>query len=238
MSPARHVPSTRRARGFGLVETMVAVAVGLFLSLVVAVAFGSTRVTFLSQGQLAQLQDQERLVLSMLTTTTENAGYYPDPVNRTAAEALPADNTYGPLAAGRGIWSESNPAGFERLLTRYVSAGGDGLMDCLGGTYAVATTIVNEFTVNARGELQCSVNGNAAVALASGVSGFDVRYGVDTDGDGNPDRYLDAAAMTPPWWTSARVVLVTVAFLNPLAGQPGQPPTVSWTQTVRLMNET
>jgi type IV pilus assembly protein PilW len=227
----------RVARGFGLVETMVAMTIGLFLALAVAVSFGSTRSTFLSQGQLGELQDQTRLAMSMLTNSIENAGYYPDPVANDAFMALPADNTIVALAAGQSVWSALTPSGSDRLVTRYRSAGGDGLMDCLGGVYAVPTLIVNDYTVNAAGELRCSVNGGAAVTLASRVRQFTVQYGVDTDSDAAIDRYVASAAMTPALRPSTRVQRLTLVFDNPMAGQAGQPERFERVLLVRQMNE-
>lgn len=233
-SPARRGPG---ARGFGLVETMVAMAVGLFLALAMAVSFGSTRGTFLSQGQLGELQDQTRLALTMLNASVENAGYYPNPVTDDPATALPPDNVLGTFAAGQSLWSTAGAGGSDRLVTRYRSAGGDGLLDCLGGAYAAPTLIVNSFTVSAAGELQCSVNGAAAVTLASRVERFTVQYGVDTDSDAAIDRYVASAAMTPALRPTARVLRLTLVFTNPMAGQPGQPANFQRVLHVRQMNE-
>ena len=211
--------------------------IGLFLALAVAVSFGSTRSAFLSQGQLGELQDQTRLAFSMLTTSIENAGYYPDALNDNAFTALPADNSIGTLAAGQGVWSGLQASGSDRLVTRYLSGGGDGLMDCLGGVYAARTLIVNDFSVNAGGELQCSVNGAAAVTLAARVTGFSVQYGVDTDSDAAIDRYLASSSMTAALRPTTRVLRITLTFENPMAGQPGQPAGFEHVLLVRQMNE-
>lgn len=236
MSP-RLKPARRRLRGFGLIETLVAMTIGLFLALAVAVSFGSTRGTFLSQGQLGELHDQTRLALSMLNNSVENAGYYPDPVTVDAFTALPPDNTTGAMAAGQSVWSGTTPGGSDRLVARYRTAGGDGLMDCLGGQYAGPTLIVNDFTVNDAGELCCSVNGGEAVTLASRVRRFTVQYGVDTDSDAAIDRYVSTADLTPALQPSARVLRLTLQFDNPMAGQPGQPERFERLLLVRRMNE-
>jgi type IV pilus assembly protein PilW len=227
----------RGARGFGLVESLVALTVGLFLALAVAVSFGSTRGAFLAQGQLGELHDQTRLTMSMLTHSIENAGYYPDPVGDDAFTSLPPDGAIATLAAGQGVWSGVTAGGSDRLVTRYRSAGGDGLMDCTGGLHAAPTLIVNDFSVSDAGELQCSVNGAPAVALATRVRRFTVQYGVDTDGDAAIDRYVASAAMTPALRPTTRVLRVTIVFDNPMAGQAGQPDRFERVLLVRQMNE-
>src|SRR5258705_13046112 len=114
--------------GFGLVELLIAIAIALFLLLGVSVAFINMKTAFTSQDQLAQLQDSERLALTVLTTTVQSAGYYPDPVLATAADNLPAaTGGYGTFADGQGIvgTTGTSPAS-DTLTTRYVSASGDG----------------------------------------------------------------------------------------------------------------
>jgi type IV pilus assembly protein PilW len=233
---ARGTCTRRCSRGFGLVEGLVAMTIGLFLALAVAVSFGSTRSAFLSQGQLGELQDETRLAFSMLTTSIENAGYHPDPLNEDAFTVLPPDSSIG-MAAGQGVWSVLQASGRDRLVTRYLSGGGDGLMDCLGGVYAARTLIVNDFTVNAGGELQCSVNGGAAVTLAARVTGFNVQYGVDTDSDAAIDRYVASSAMTAALRPTTRVLRITLVFENPMDGQAGQPASFEHVLMVRQMNE-
>jgi type IV pilus assembly protein PilW len=239
----------RTQAGLGLIELMVAATIGLFIALAIAVVYGYVKQAFNSQDQLSQLQDNERLALTMLSSTVELAGYFPDPLVSTAANDMPAvSGTYGTLAAGQGIVGATGVApASDTIATRYVSASGDGLMDCLGQTYASGSNqvIVNYLSVNASNELTCavSVNGgalSAATALVSNVSSVSVLYGTDTSAppSGNPTRYLTATAVTAgPLWAQVKTARITLSLLNPFAGQPGQPATISWVQTVNLMNK-
>lgn len=239
----------RTQAGLGLIELMVAATIGLFIALAIAVVYGNVKQAFNSQDQLAQLQDNERLALTMLSSTVELAGYFPDPLVSTAAIDMPAaSGTYGALAAGQGIVGVTGAApASDTITTRYVSASGDGLMDCLGQTYASGANqvILNYLSVNASNELTCavSVNGgalSAATALVSNVSGLSVLYGTDTSAppSGNPTRYLTATAVTAgTLWAQVKTARITLSLLNPFAGQPGQPATISWVQTVNLMNK-
>jgi type IV pilus assembly protein PilW len=243
---ARRLHGARTQRGLGLVELMVALLIGLFLLAGLGVLFLNMKQAFTSQDQLSQLQDNERLVLTVLTTTVQAAGYYPDPLVNTAATDLPAATGagYGSFAAGQGMVGLAGAAGASDTLTsRYVTASGDGLMDCLGNVNPASSgatkLVMNTFTVSAAGELLCSTDGGTtATPLVGGVSALKVVYATDTAGDGTALQYLDAAAVTShSWWPQVRTARITVTLANPFAAQPGQPPSIAWTQVVNLMNK-
>ncbi len=240
----RHpVPTSRRNRqvGFGLVELMVAVTIGLFMLGGIGAVFLNLKQTFTSQDALARLQDNERLALIMLTTTIEASGYFPDPMSSTAAADLPATTgSYGNLAAGQGLVGLSGGSS-DSITTRFTTNSGDGLMNCLGqvNTTGAKQVFVNTFAVSAANELLCSTDGGVTTtAIVGGVSSLSVLYGTDTNGAGTAYSYLNAAAVTTAGlWSRVKTARVTVAFVNPFASQTGQPPTISWTQTIALMNK-
>ena len=60
-------PTSRRQRGFGLIEFMIAVFIGLFLLGGLAVVLQMTSNIFGSQTGLSLLQDEERLGMNLLT---------------------------------------------------------------------------------------------------------------------------------------------------------------------------
>ena len=231
----------RRAQsGFGLVELMVAVTIGLFMLGGIGAVFLNLKQTFTSQDALARLQDNERLALIMLTTTIEASGYFPDPASSTAAADLPASSgSYGNLAAGQGLVGLSGTS--DSITTRFATNSGDGLMNCLGqvNTSGTKQVFLNTFSVSAANELLCSTDGGATTtAIVGGVSSLSVLYGTDTNGVGTATSYLDAATVTAGGlWSRVKSARVTVTFVNPFATQAGQPPTVGWTQTISLMNK-
>lgn len=234
-------------RGLGLVELMVALLIGLFLLAGLGALFLNMKQAFTSQDQLSQLQDNERLVLTVLTTTVQAAGYYPDPLVNTPATDLPAATGagYGSFAAGQGVVGMTGSSGASDTITsRYVTASGDGLMDCLGNVNPAASgankLVMNTFTVSAANELLCSTDGGTTTTpLVGGVTSLKVLYATDTAGDGTALQYLDAAAVTShSWWPQVRTARITVTLANPFAAQPGQPASVAWTQVVNLMNKT
>ena len=231
----------RRQSGLGLVELLVAVTIGLFILAGLSAVFLNMKQAFTSQDQLAQLQDNERLLLTVLTTTIQSAGYFPDPLANTAASALPAatGGAYGDFAAGQGVVGLSGTS--DTITARYMTASADGVMNCLGNvnTSGANQLVTNTFSISAANELQCSTDGGTTnTPLVSGVTSMTVLYGTDTLGDGQALQYLGAAAVTTnSWWPQVRTARITVNLANPFAAQAGQPATIAWTQVINLMNK-
>jgi len=223
------------------VEILVAMAIALFMLSALTAIFLSMRSTFVDQDELAQLQDNERLALTVLTSIIQSAGYFPDPMNQLAVEALPpsAGHAYGDFDAGQAVVGTSGEFGASDTLTaRFATASGDGILNCHGqaNTSGASVVVVNRFAVE-NGALTCALDGGAPMPLVSGVTGLRVLYGTDTVNDGDVDRYLSATAVGEGgFWPHVRTARVTVTFANPYARHPGQPKTLSWTQTIGLMN--
>ena len=80
MNKLRPSPSRSRQAGFTLVEMLVAITIGLVVVFGMTATFVNLKNTFKSQDSLGQLQDNERLALTFLTTAVNEAGYYPNPM--------------------------------------------------------------------------------------------------------------------------------------------------------------
>ena len=239
--------------GFTLIELMVAIALSLFIVAGLSVLFVNLKTTFTSQDQQAQVQDSQRLAMTMLTTTIQSAGYFIDPLNNTQVGALPASVLNNPdgtsFSAAQGIGGTSGTVGpggtSDTLNVRYQTASGDGIMNCLGGSNpssaANPAVWVNSFAVNASNELTCAVNGGSAVALVSNVAQINLLYGVDTTGDGTTDTYLSANAITTAnLWGNVHSAKLTVRFVNLMNSNAGSVVALPqpWVQTISLMNNT
>jgi type IV pilus assembly protein PilW len=241
---------SRRERGFTLVEMMVAVSIGLIIALGFTVSFVNLKATWGTQDKLAQLQDNERLTMSFLTTSIEEAGYFvdstPPGLSKSTAFAVPFNNaTYGNIAAGQFITGTVAAGSVPTSLsTVYQSASGDGRLTCQGATNASGSnvTIRNTFYVDTTAHtLNCLVTSTSSTLtagtapLVSNVDSMSLLYAVDTDADGSADKYLAASAVTD--WSTVKAVRVTVNFINPNAALGGgQAATIPWTQTINLMN--
>jgi len=249
----------RRQRGFTLVEVMVALLIGLFLIGGLLKLVQGNRRTFASQNQLSQLQDAERVAMTMITDVIQTAGYFPDPTTNTATSSLPAA---GAVSAGQALTGTYNAAApGDTLTVRFATTTGDGVLNCLGqsnGTGVVAPTMyTNVFSV-ANGQLLCALNGAAAIALAGTapisltnpalnngvvINKLIVLYGVNATGaDQSVTEYVNASVV--PNWASVISIRVTVEFLNPMWSQAAQaagstvPQYIDFTRVIGVMNQT
>lgn len=247
--PAQHALSARpRLQGFTLVELMVTVAIATFLLFGLATIVGNIRSTSANQALLAQLQDGQRLAVIMMTDVTQGAGYFPNPVANTATD-LPAVGAFAVSQAVSGTHANGANSPGDQLSVRYMTASGDGILNCHGTSNTTGANVVytNTFSVNALNQLVCDPNdGTGALPLVNGVTNLQVAYGVKRDFavTGNDvDTYLTANQLTAADWLNLTSVTVTVTFVNPLAGQGTsegvqQPGTVSFTRVIDIMNRT
>ncbi|WP_051710464.1 PilW family protein [Andreprevotia chitinilytica] len=249
-------PAVLAQRGFGLLEVMISMTIALLLLLAVSTLFISQRQTYSAQTGLAQLQEKERLAVSLLTNIIQSAGYFPNPTTNTQVTALPVlGTTY--TTPGQYVTGATGGTGSsDTIQVRYQTAPGDGILNCLGnsnptGTGSTNKTYDNAFTVqtvNGTSMLTCALGTNAAAPTAStsanplvdGIQSMKVTYGVDTTGNGSVTQYVDASSVTD--WTSVRSAQLVLVFTNPLyntaaINNNGQPSTVKLTQIVRLMGK-
>jgi len=261
--PARSVLHAARAvRGFTLVELMVTVAIALFLLGGLVTIVGNVREADVNQRALAQLQDQERFALTVITDVVQAGGYFPDSVIWTPASSLLQNGTW---EAGQAILGTPGAAGSaDTLSVRFRTAVNDGVLLCDGGSNTAqgpSHAFTNTFSVQPAaptatppvpGGLYCQVDNLGASAVAPGVLivpgvvGMKVYYGVKRDfafSDYNVDTYLTANQMCSPLlnpcggddWPNVSSVRVILTFGNPLAAQAGQPPTIQFERVIEVM---
>jgi type IV pilus assembly protein PilW len=245
-------------RGFTLVEMMVTVAIALFLLGGLVTLVGNVRQVDINQRGLAQLQDQERFALTVITDVVQAGGYFPDAVLWTPASSLLQTGNW---EAGQAILGTAAIApASDTLSVRFRTALNDDVMLCDGSTntaQGLTHAFTNTFSVQAAappapGGLYCQVDNLGASAAAPGVLivpgvvGMKVYYGVKRDfafTDYNVDTYLTAdqmcSALLNPCgsddWSNVSSVRVILTFTNPLAGQPGQPPTIQFERVIEVM---
>jgi type IV pilus assembly protein PilW len=241
MNDARLVNSHRRRalqRGYSLVEVAVAMAVALFLLGGMFTILQTTRTNSGNQNLLAQLQEQERIAITMLTDVIQQAGYYPNAGTVTPANALPASAAF--TTAGQSIVGGTDAYG-DFVTVRYEGDSSNSVLDCRGSPIANGTIEEMQFRVkplnanpNAPLTLWCTVNGNDA-PLVTNVQSLSISYGVDSSASGSVNAYLPASQMAA-YWTSVYSVKLNVSFTNPLFGQPGQPnQTISFNRVIGVM---
>ncbi|HEY6922335.1 MAG TPA: PilW family protein [Steroidobacteraceae bacterium] len=224
-----HNTAVRRPceRGYSMIELSVALVVALFLLQGLFTILQNTRSASANQNQLAQLQDEQRMSMTMLTDVIQQAGYYPGAYTTDAATALPASALF--LTAGQSVAGSANATASygDTVSVRYQGDPSGRVLDCLGSVIPDGTTEEMTFSVNKLNNsplgLYCSINGAAAVPLIPNVTKMTVTYGVDSNSKGSTNAYLTAAQVTAgTFWNSILSVKVALLFGNPLYGQPGQ----------------
>jgi type IV pilus assembly protein PilW len=242
-------------RGFTLVELSVAVLIGLFLLGGLLTLVQDMRRTFGNQNQQSQMQDNERLAMTILTDVIQAAGYFPNPTFFTITTALPVNPLYPAFQAGQAIAGTHNaaPPG-DTISVQFLTAPNDGIINCTGGTNTTGANqqYVNRFSADALGNLNCKLNIAAPVALISpsglataplsgGVTNLQILYGVKRNlaiVNNNADTFLNASQMTPNDYLNLICVKVTLTFDNTAMRQSqlGQPATIQFTRVITVMS--
>jgi len=231
-------PGHRRAleRGYSMIELSVALLIALFLLSGMFMILQNTKKTSLNQTGLAQLQEQERVAMTMMTDVIQETGYYARPDQSSPTTAFPADGTFG--TAGQYILGSTNASG-DIVTVRYQGDTTNNVLDCLGsaianGSYEDMTFLVKAGTNNGGAlELFCQVGGNNPVPLVPNVHALAITYGVDSTSSGSATMYVPAASVTN--WGSVYSVSLKVTFANPLYPQPGQTQYLNFTRVIGLM---
>jgi type IV pilus assembly protein PilW len=242
-------PRRSEQDGFTIIELMIALLIGLFLAGGLLVLVQDNRRVFGNQNQLAQLQDSERLALSMMTDVIQMAGYFPDPTSNSAQSTMLATTATTPaMVAGQaltGMYSAAVPG--DSITVRYTTSGSDGILTCTGTSSTGAiSTYINTFSVvvNAAGvgQLVCTREDGVQYPLVNGVTNLSVTYGVNTSGSGNNvDSYQTAAQVAAASnWSNVISVQIALTFANPLyaAAPQGQPATIVLQRNIAVMNQT
>ncbi len=155
-----------RSRGFTLVEMLIAILIALFLLGGVMTIVQDTRRATSSQVQSTQLQDSVRLAMSMLSAIIQTSGYFADPLGTPPANALvtAAPFAAGQAVSGTGAFTAAAPG--DTISVRYQTNSGDGILNCAGtaNTTGLPVTYVNTFSLDAAGDLQCTLNSGGVVA--------------------------------------------------------------------------
>jgi len=239
-----------RQRGLTLIELSITMVLALFLLAGLLTILQNTRNAYANENKLSQLQDAERLALTIMTDVIQSAGYYPNPALFSADLSLPAVGSFpaaGSFQVLQGITgTHSTSAPGDSVTVRFTTFPADGILDCIGETNTGASnqTYVNIFKV-VNDQLACSVDGGTTfTGLVGGggnfkVQNLDVSYGVRQGGVGNDNsinRYLHADAMGAADWLAVGAVKIALTFTNPVPGPGGTPATIRLERVIAVMN--
>jgi type IV pilus assembly protein PilW len=232
--------SPRRQCGMSLVEMMVAMTIGLIITVVIANLFVGTKQTYRVQDDLSRMQENLRFAFQTLGRITRQAGYRAD-WNRTLDTVFglgvsPIDGTNGTGANGsdtlivRFQGSGAGTSGAGCLATNSCGGADGRVLDCLGNRvdrqmgpvpspYAPVlnnTFVENWFRVRTGGAnggpaLFCSIDlGTTWVEIVPDIENMQVLYGEKT-GPTAVDRYLPAGTAG---LSMGQVLNVRIALLH------------------------
>ena len=212
------IATSCRQSGLTIVELMISMALGLVVILAVTGLLLSTQSSYAMQDENARLQDTARHAVEIVSRSVRQAAY----VNWDKADApIAATAIANPNIAGldaRGLKSTtpgidapvSAVNGSDVLALRFYGAGDGSILNCAG--FAIPAPASLDSADEDRGwsifhvakdksgepELHCKYHGASgwtSDAIARGVESFQVLYGVDTDDDGLPNRFISADAV-------------------------------------------
>lgn len=181
---------SRTQRGFTLIELMVSLLIGLLLIAGILSVFVNSKRSYNTRDSLSLMEENGRVALLRLQRGIAAAGYplYDDvvPVVFTGT-SIPSvevsSNQNGSDNLGDRITVAFRPTG---LTTE----------DCLGGDTVHEGLIINSYFVNDDNTLQCDGGTTGrSQPLAEGIESLQALYGLDEDGDGYADHYLNADQM-------------------------------------------
>jgi len=205
--------------GLTLVELMISMALGL---LVVAAATGlllSAKAGYTMQDDDGLIQDSGRYALETVARAVRQAGYEnwdaseaPVLVDAAAAPSIIGLDAARLASTSPGIASPlPDPVnGSDVLAVRFFGASDGTMLNCAGfdvpapapAASADASRGWSIFYVardsSGMPQLYCKYQGSSAwsaQAIVQGVESFQVLYGLDSDGDSLPNRFLNAAAI-------------------------------------------
>jgi len=216
--------------GMALVELMVALAIGLLLILASAALLLATRSAYLLHDDRARIEESGRYAIDLISRAVRQAGYRdwsaagagggaPAPVSGLDAQALrdATDGIAGPYGGAVN--------GSDVLALRFDGSGDASMHNCAG--IAVAADEAGGgwsifYVAKDSGgepELRCKYRGSRgwnSEALVRGIEDFQVLYGIESEGDGMPRRYVSAtvldrdAASQPDLWQSVAAVKIAL----------------------------
>ncbi|MRW87402.1 pilus assembly protein PilW [Pseudoduganella sp. FT26W] len=208
----------RSADGWGMIEFLVAIALGLLVTLLASGLLAASGSNYRNHSDNMWLTDGGRYALQVMAQSIRQSAYVnwdqdvaPPELDANAPASVAGLDAATITRSSEGI-SEPLPAvanGSDVLALRFTGSGagatGDGSsVNCAGFGVAGETRGWNIFYVGADAgdepELRCkyrSASGWGGDAVVRGVDSFQVLYGVDTDTplDGVPNVYLNATAL-------------------------------------------
>jgi type IV pilus assembly protein PilW len=198
-------------RGFTLIELMIALTIGLLLTVLISQVFVGSRRAYATTDDLSRMQENMRYAHDLLGRSVRMASYMSAPGNlQVSFDSYPGQFD-GTSAAVGGTDGASNDA--DRITLQYQGTADNATTDCLGNVVPENTLATNIFTVEAVNgipSLTCRrAAADAPTVLITDIDNLQILYGEEINGDFNADRYVPAASVSD----MNRVVSIRMALL-------------------------
>ena len=203
--------------GFSLVELMVALTLGLVVMGLVLTVYMNNMAAAQFQNGLLRVQENGRFAIDVLSRTIRMAGY-DDPSNGVNLPGLPAEGVTDAADADLLITTKTGTgimANTDIIAVTY--EGGAGIRDCEGqgaaDGFVLGATRTSQYAIRDDFNLICLTNAiidEQETELAEGVEDMQVLYGIDPDGDGVANHYVDAANVGVGNWDRVASVQITL----------------------------
>ena len=186
---------TARARGFTLVELLVAVTIGLLLTVLISQVFVSSKRAYATTDDLSRMQENMRYTHDLLGRTIRMASYMSAP----SSVAVSYDGMIGQFDAPTSAAVDGADGGGtapDTLTLRYQGTDDGATYDCLGNTVPAGIVASSHFTVetvNGQRAFVCrnTLNGSGPpTVLVTDVDNMQVLYGEEAGSTWNADRYI------------------------------------------------
>jgi len=159
----------RNNKGFTLVELLLVVLLGGFILVGILQVFNLNQNTSLLQKEMLDIQNSGFFAMTLLTNDLKKAGSSEEIISKFDVNPFDFENT------------SVDASGNYKLSINYLNFDND--FDC-DGTSGLST-ILNNYKVE-NNKLYCN-----DIEIVSGVERFSVMFGVDLNGDGFTDRYVN-----------------------------------------------
>ena len=197
------------ARGFSLVELMVAMAIGLILLLALSYFFLGSRQSSLVHDDSSRMQENARNALDLMGRSIRQAGYT-DRFDRTQKTVF---------VVMSGV--DNGATVPDAITVRYEGQVG-GESDCAGTARAEGGLVTFAFAVNGSLQLTCDNGSGAPVVIADNVENMQITYGLDTLRNGKVALpYIDQPSATQFPQVAVVKVVLTMRGANANAATGG-----------------
>lgn len=200
------------AGGFTLVELLIAVTIGLLLTVLISQVFVSSKRAYATTDDLSRVQENMRFANDVLGRTIRMASYMSSPSHVPISYDGMVGQFEGANLALDGVEGASVTAP-DTLIVHYQGTADGATTDCHGNAVlagAMATNIFSIAPVNGVTSLVCAVTpGGATEAIVADVENMQILYGEEVGSVWNADHYVrrtDVANVN-------RVISVRVALL-------------------------